>query len=121
MSDRDSRGSAIDDPGRGDPPDMGDLIDELEELEGLVRTEAAREQVRESIRMALETQDDAVFGLVPRRLVGVMSVPLLTALFMMTVWGRVDWADPWLSLCTVSVAFVPMAIGAALGDILPGS
>ncbi|WP_255195855.1 DUF2391 family protein [Halorarius litoreus] len=62
-----------------------------------------------------------IFGLVPRRLAGVTSASFLTALVAMTVWGRVDWATPWLAVCTVSVAFVPMSIGAALGDILPGS
>jgi uncharacterized membrane protein len=61
------------------------------------------------------------FGVVPRRLVGVMGVSFGTALLMMTLWGRVSWSDPWLALSTVSVAFVPMAIGASLGDILPGS
>jgi hypothetical protein len=40
---------------------------------------------------------------------------------MMTVWGRVDWTDPWLALCQTSVTFSAMALGAALGDILPGS
>lgn len=64
---------------------------------------------------------EPVLGLVPRRLVGVVGVSFLTALAAMTGWGRVDWSDPWLALCTVSVAFVPMAVGAALGDILPGT
>jgi uncharacterized membrane protein len=62
-----------------------------------------------------------LFGLVPRRLVGVMTVSFVMAVVMMTGWGRVSWSDPWLAVCTISVAFVPMAIGAALGDILPGS
>lgn len=62
-----------------------------------------------------------VLGVVPRRMVGVTGVAFLTALVAMTAWGRVDWAAPWLAFCTVSVAFVPMALGAALGDILPGS
>lgn len=61
-----------------------------------------------------------LFGLVPRKPLGVVVLAYLTALVMMTAWGRVDWADPWLALCQVSAAFVPMAIGAALGDILPG-
>ena len=91
----------------------------------LVATHALALGVVVSILYVADIQDVRVhrpiLGLVPRRLVGVMSVPFLTALFMMTAWGRVDWVDPWLSLCTVSVAFVPMAIGAALGDILPGS
>lgn len=62
-----------------------------------------------------------LFGFIPRRLVGVVGVAFLTGVVVMTGWGRVDWARPWLAFCTVSVAFVPMAIGAALGDILPGS
>ena len=62
-----------------------------------------------------------LFGIVPRRLVGVVGVSYATALFLMTVWGRVDWADPWLAICQTSVTFSAMAIGAALGDILPGS
>ena len=64
---------------------------------------------------------DPFFGVVPRRLVGVLAIPFVTAVALMTAWGRVDWADPWLALCQVTVAFVAMAIGAALGDILPGS
>jgi len=65
--------------------------------------------------------DKPIFGLVPRRLVGVLGVSFLTALVVMTGWGRVDWADPLLALATVVAAFVPMSVGAALGDILPGS
>lgn len=64
---------------------------------------------------------DPLFGVLPRRLVGVIGVALLTATVMMTVWGRVDWAEPWVAICTVSVAYLPMAIGAALGDIIPGT
>ena len=63
-----------------------------------------------------------IFGLVPRKLLGVVLVAAVTAAVMMTAWGRVDWAaEPWVSVCDVTVAFFPMAIGAALGDILPGS
>ena len=64
---------------------------------------------------------EPLFGLIPRRLAGVLGVSFATALFMMTVWGRVDWTDPWLALCQTSVTFSAMALGAALGDILPGS
>ena len=63
----------------------------------------------------------AFFGLVPRRLVGVLGSSFLTAVVLLTAWGVVDWADPWVDLCVCVVAFFPMAIGAALGDILPGS
>jgi uncharacterized membrane protein len=61
------------------------------------------------------------FGVIPRRLVGVLGVSFLSALALMTAWGRVDWVDPWIAFSQVAVAFVPMSIGAALGDILPGS
>ncbi|MFB6134669.1 MAG: DUF2391 domain-containing protein [Halanaeroarchaeum sp.] len=60
-------------------------------------------------------------GFVPRRLVGVLGASAVTAVVMMTAWGRVDWADPWLATSQVLVAMVPMSIGGALGDLLPGS
>ncbi len=62
-----------------------------------------------------------ILGVVPRRLVGVLGVSAATAVALLTAWGRVDWAEPWLAASQVVVAVVPMAIGAALGDILPGS
>lgn len=63
-----------------------------------------------------------ILGIVPRRFAGVLGVAFVTATLILTIWGRVDWAaDPWVALCTVAVAVVPMSIGAALGDILPGS
>jgi uncharacterized membrane protein len=78
-----------------------------------------------SILHVAEFQDvrvhDPIFGVVPRRLAGVTTVSLGTAAVMMTAWGRVDRADPWLATATVVVAWFPMAIGAALGDIVPGS
>ncbi|WP_159902154.1 DUF2391 family protein [Salinirussus salinus] len=178
--------------------DMGDLFDELEELEELVQTEAAREQVQETMRAAAEASRSggsfgrviwgydradlaegvlgsllfgvpmaveggtgevgaflaarppllagtAVFtvallvgilyvadfqdirihrpflGIVPRRLLGVAAVSLLTAAILLTAWGRVDWTEPMLAMANVVVAWFPMSIGAALGDILPGS
>ncbi len=180
-----------------EPLEMSDLVAELQELEEMVESPAAREQVRQTMRVALDVSTPDVFGQVirgydradvaetflgallfgipmfveggtnevgefvathpvylvvthlvaigivvgivyiadiqdvrvhrpllgvlPRRLVGVLTVAFGTAAVMMTIWGRVDWADPWLAISTASVAFVPMAIGAALGDILPGS
>ncbi|WP_435365238.1 DUF2391 family protein [Haloarchaeobius sp. DYHT-AS-18] len=62
-----------------------------------------------------------ILGVVPRRLAGVIGVSLVTALVVMTAWGRVDWATPLLAFAQTTVAFAPMTIGAALGDILPGS
>lgn len=61
-----------------------------------------------------------ILGVVPRRLVGVLGVAALTAVLGLTAWGRVDWADPAVTLGSVLVAAVPMAVGAALGDLLPG-
>lgn len=180
------------------PADMGDLFEELEELEALVKSDQAREQVRETMRVAMEataqsgtfgriirgfdrgdlaeallgsilfgipmaveggTQEvgifiwtnpvfmvgsllfsfalvigiiyvadiqdvrinKPIFGLVPRRLVGVFGVAFIAAAVMLTAWGRIDWATPGPALANVIVAFVPMSIGAALGDIIPGS
>lgn len=64
---------------------------------------------------------DPILGVVPRRLIGVLGASMVAATVFMTIWGRVDWAFPWLAICQIAVAFVPMSIGAALGDILPGS
>ncbi|SEA22886.1 Putative integral membrane protein [Haloplanus vescus] len=179
-------------------PDMGDLFDELEELEDIVQDDASRQQVRETMRVAMAastalspfgrvirgydradlaeallgsllfgipmaveggTQEVGAFlaprplllvgsvvfaiglvigiiyvadfqdvrvhhpilGLIPRRLAGVLGVSAVMATLLLTGWGRIDWAEPWLALANVVVAFVPMSIGAALGDILPGS
>jgi uncharacterized membrane protein len=182
----------------GGETDLADLFDELEELEDLVQSEAAREQVQETMRVAAEASQSggtfgrviwgydradlaegllgsllfgipmaveggtgevgaflaarppllagtAVFtvallvgilyvadfqdirihrpflGFVPRRLLGVAAVSFLTAAVLLTGWGRIDWAEPTLALANVVVAWAPMSIGAALGDILPGS
>lgn len=180
-----------------DDDDMSELFDELSELEATVDSEAEREQVRETMRAAMDIQQPGTFGrviwgfgredaaeallgallfgfpmfveggtlevgefiaevplylgltyavavglvigilyvsdiqdvrvanpilgVVPRRLAGVLSISFVAAFVMMTAWGRVDWAQSWLAFCQCSVAFVPMAIGAALGDILPGT
>ncbi|WP_276301318.1 DUF2391 domain-containing protein [Halorussus lipolyticus] len=61
------------------------------------------------------------FGVIPRRLVGVLGISFVTAVALMTGWGRIEWSDPWLALCQTTVAFAPMSLAAALGDILPGS
>ena len=62
-----------------------------------------------------------LFGLVPRRLVGVLLVPLVAAAVGLTAWGRVDWGVPAVATGSVVAAYLPMAVGAALGDILPGT
>lgn len=64
---------------------------------------------------------DPILGILPRRLVGVLGVSAATAVVAMTGWGRVDWAEPTVAVGQISVCFVAMSLGAALGDILPGS
>lgn len=61
-----------------------------------------------------------VFGIVPRRLIGVLGISFLSAALLMTMWGRIGWEDPWIAVCRISVIWTAMAIGASLGDILPG-
>ena len=72
-----------------------------------------------------EIQDVRVYkpllGFIPRRLVGTLGVSFGTALVILTAWGRVVWSEPLVAFATVVAAFVPMSLGAALGDILPGS
>lgn len=180
-----------------DPPEIVDLIDELEALAETVDTRAEREQVEETIEVARRVRTGAVFGrvirgfdrgdaaeaflgslifgipmiiesgtleigayiatqpvflagtlllgiavpygilyvadiqhvevvhailgVIPRRFAGVVSIAFVTSLFLMTAWGRVDWGEPVVAFAQVAVVFVGMGIGAALGDILPGS
>ncbi len=61
-----------------------------------------------------------IFGLIPRRLIGVILTSFTTALILMTMWGRINWTNTYLALSNIIVVFLPMSIGAALGDILPG-
>ena len=63
---------------------------------------------------------DPLFGVVPRRLIGVLGISLATATVMMAMWGRLDGVGSWEALCRISVIWTGMAIGASLGDILPG-
>jgi uncharacterized membrane protein len=62
-----------------------------------------------------------LFGVVPWRLAGVLAVPLVVAVGGLTAWGTVDWGTPAVAAGSVAVAYLPMAIGAALSDILPGT
>ena len=62
-----------------------------------------------------------VFGIVPRRLLAVMLVSLLSATLMMTLWGRIEpVSEPLVAAGRISVIWTAAAFGAALGDILPG-
>lgn len=62
-----------------------------------------------------------IFGVVPRRLVGVSVVSFLTAALLMTMWGRVgEWRDPVVAIARISAVWTVGSFGATLGDILPG-
>ncbi|MFP9061085.1 DUF2391 domain-containing protein [Natrialbaceae archaeon A-chndr2] len=62
------------------------------------------------------------FGVIPRRYVGVLLVSFLTAFGTMVLWGRLHEADPTAleQLSRVTVIWAAAALGAVIGDILPG-
>ncbi|MEF8781723.1 MAG: hypothetical protein V5A39_01445 [Haloarculaceae archaeon] len=69
-----------------------------------------------------KVEEDLVFGLIPLRLVGILTIAAGAALVLMTLWGRVDWAgEPGVAASQTLVTAVVMAVGASLGDILPTS
>jgi hypothetical protein len=69
-----------------------------------------------------KVEEDLIVGVIPLRLVGILLIAGGTALLLMTVWGRVDWAaEPRVAASQTLVTAVVMAVGASLGDILPGS
>ncbi|AGB39471.1 hypothetical protein [Natronococcus occultus] len=63
-----------------------------------------------------------LFGVVPRRLVGVLAISFLTAAGLMVMWGRIYEEDPTTleAFARITVIWAAGAFGAALGDILPG-
>jgi len=63
-----------------------------------------------------------IFGLVPRRLVGVLLISFLTAAGLMILWGRMTIGDPTPTaiFARISVVWAAAALGASLGDIIPG-
>lgn len=67
-----------------------------------------------------EVEVTLLFGFVPRRLLAVLLISLCTATATMAMWGRLDPAQPFLSICQVSVVWTAGAFGAGIGDLLPG-
>ncbi|WP_280535796.1 DUF2391 domain-containing protein [Halopenitus sp. POP-27] len=63
-----------------------------------------------------------LFGIIPRRYLGVLLVSFVGAFGMLALWGRLAIDDPtrFEALARVCVVWAPAALGAALGDILPG-
>lgn len=68
-----------------------------------------------------KVEEDLVFGVIPVRLLGILTIACGTAFLLMTVWGRVDWTTPGVAASQTLVTAVVMAVGASLGDILPES
>ena len=63
-----------------------------------------------------------MFGLVPRRLVAVLTISFLVAAMMMFMWGRLHEEDPTRleMLGRITVIWAAAALGATIADILPG-
>jgi len=63
-----------------------------------------------------------IFGVVPRRLVGVLTAAFVVSLGTMVLWGRLFAGNPTHTeaFARVTVVWAAAAFGAALGDILPG-
>ena len=63
-----------------------------------------------------------IFGIFPRRLVGVLTISFITATLLMIMWGRTFEEDPgaFEAVAQITVIWAAAAFGGALGDILPG-
>ncbi len=65
---------------------------------------------------------EPIFGILPRRLVGVLVISFTCAAGMMFLWGRLHEGDPTTleSLSRATIIWASAALGAVLADILPG-
>lgn len=62
-----------------------------------------------------------LFGVVPVRVVMILTVSFVVAAVLMIVWGRVDGlASPIEAIARINVIWTVGSLGAALGDILAG-
>lgn len=64
---------------------------------------------------------DMLFGLVSIRLVTIPLIAVFMGFGLMTAWGRVDWTTPLVATGQCLVTSIVMAVGASLGDVLPGT
>lgn len=69
-----------------------------------------------------DVQIRLLFGFIPKRLVGVLTISFIVAAGTMLMWGRLHANDPTNleALGRVTVIWAAAALGATLGDILPG-
>ncbi len=63
-----------------------------------------------------------LFGVLPKRLTGILLISFAVALGSMFLWGRLHAEDPTRleAFARVAVIWTAAAVGATLGDILPG-
>ncbi|WP_436927197.1 hypothetical protein [Halosimplex amylolyticum] len=66
-----------------------------------------------------EVESDLLFGVLPRRLLGILAIAGAMSVGLMTVWSRVDWSEPDVAFAQCLVTAVVMVVGASLGDVLP--
>jgi len=63
-----------------------------------------------------------IFGFIPKRLAATLLISFIVAFTMMLMWGRLHEEDPTTleQFSRVTVIWAAAALGATLGDILPG-
>ncbi len=69
-----------------------------------------------------DVQMRLLFGLVPKRLVAVLGISFIVAAATMFMWGRLHADGPTNleAFARITVIWAAAALGATLGDILPG-
>ncbi len=69
-----------------------------------------------------DVQMRRLFGFIPKRLTAILVISLLVAFLTMLMWGRLHEEDPTTleQFARVTVIWAAAALGATLGDILPG-
>ena len=63
-----------------------------------------------------------IFGFIPKRLAAALTISFIVAVGMMFMWGRLHAEDPTMveQFSRITVIWAAAALGATLGDILPG-
>lgn len=66
-----------------------------------------------------DVEADLLLGFIPVRLVSIFVIATALSVGLMTAWARVDWSQPDVAIAQCLLTAVVMAVGAAIGDILP--
>ncbi len=69
-----------------------------------------------------DVRERRLFGIIPKRLVAVLTISFLVAAGTMFMWGRLHEENPTQleMVGRITVIWAAAALGATLGDILPG-